>query len=261
MIRVSVIMTSYNKPEYVARSLESILRQSEKNFELFLMDDASNQDTMAAVAPYLSDPRVRFFRSGVRSITERTVKTRYAVLINRALLQIKGKYVTYATDDNVYHPQRLEKMADYLEAHPSISIVYSGSETRYLDERQHVVRTLRRPATRVLHLAPCAVDHCSVMHRRLLLPQLKKRFGSYWDEDPCYYRIGDARFFWRLNHLAPFYPLNETLDTNYITTRSLHHQLFAPTKNEFVSRLPQQHTCKELRESLAQFFKEKGRPQ
>ncbi|MFX3617797.1 MAG: glycosyltransferase family A protein [Sporolactobacillus sp.] len=258
MIKVSIILTSYNKADYIARTLESMMNQSEKNFELFIMDDHSDQPTMDAIAPYLQDPRVFFYQSRVQSISERTEKTRYAVLINQAIPLTRGEYITYATDDNVYEPDRLKKMSAELDRHPEKSIVYSGSETYYLDEAEKVMRTMARPAKKVQWMAPCAIDHCSVMHRRSILEKIKQAFGSYWDEDPGYYRTGDARFFWRLNHYYPFYPINETLDKNYITVQSLHHQLFAEKKSELIQRMPPQHTCKEIRESLAAYLAAKG---
>lgn len=250
-MKVSIIMTSYNKPRYVGRALGAALAQTMGDFELFLMDDHSDEETLRAIRPFLSDPRVKFFRSQVGTLRERVQKTRYAVLINQALRLARGEYVTYLTDDNLYHPRRLERMAGYLDDRPDVQIVYSASVTRYVDERGRILRTIERPATQVTRMAPCVVDHCSVMHRRSILTAVYRQYGSYWDEDPRYYRIGDARFFWRLNRMWPFHPLPEVLDYNYITATSLHQQMFAETKSEFVRSLPPQKTCRELRESLA----------
>ena len=87
-----------------------------------------------------------------------------------------------------------------------------------------------RDLQKITNNAPCTIDHCSIMHRASVLPILEKRWNSYWDEDPQFYRIGDARFFWRLNHYWDFYPLDEILDINYITPHSIHAQLFAEEK-------------------------------
>ena len=249
-MKVSVIMTSYNKPAYVVKALKAVLDQTMGDFELLLMDDNSGSETQQAIAPFLEDRRVRFYRSKVKTLHERTRKTRYSVLINQAIRLSKGKYITYLTDDNIYHPERLEKMSYFLDIHPFVNIVYSASITQYVNESGKVIRTRERPASEVTWNAPCAVDHCSVMHRRSILPAVYRRWGSFWDEDPQYYRIGDARFFWRLNHEWPFYPISEVLDYNYITVLSLHHQLFNGQKSAFVRKLPPQKTCKELRESL-----------
>ena len=61
-----------------------------------------------------------------------------------------------------------------------------------------------------------------------------------------------------MNHFYPFYPISEELDINYITDQSIHYQLFAAEKNEFVNSLPQQTTCRELRESLKSLERGEG---
>lgn len=251
MKKISVIMTSYNKPAYIGKSIQGILNQTYTNFELFLMDDNSNESTQQAIKPFLADQRIRYFRSDIKDIADRAKKLRYSVLINQALSMAEGEYITYATDDNVYRPQRLEKMSAYLDEQQEISIVYSASITNHVKDNGIVTRSVYRPAGRMTWLAPCAIDHCSVMHRRSILTQLDEVWGSaYWDENPEYYLIGDARFFWKLNHFSAFYPLNEVLDDNYMTEHSLHSQHLAQEKSEFIQLLPPQRTCKELREYL-----------
>ncbi|MFP5113733.1 glycosyltransferase family 2 protein [Bacillaceae bacterium C204] len=250
MPKVSVILTSFNKHEYVAKSIQSILNQTYGDFELFIMDDNSNDATLRVIEPFLKDKRVKFYKSEIKTIKERVEKTRYAVLINQALELAQGEYVMYATDDIVFHVEKVEKMVDYLDKNPEVMVVYTASKTSYLNEQGEITRTAVRPANTVSWLAPCMTDHCSIMHRKSILPKIKKQFGSNWDEDPQFYRLGDARFFWRINHFWPFYPLNEILDYNFITPKSIHAQLFQQEPNEFAKLMPQQRTCKELRESL-----------
>jgi glycosyltransferase involved in cell wall biosynthesis len=248
--KVSIILTSFNKHEYIANSIQAILEQTYRDIELLIMDDNSNEETQKAIQPLLRDERVKFFKSDIETIDERVAKTRYAVLINQALEIAAGDYITYATDDNVYHKQKVAKMVDYLEKHPNVMVVYSASQTDYLNENGDITNSVVRPAKSIQWLAPCALDHCSIMHRKSILPKLGETFGSNWDEDPEFYRIGDARFFWKINHFWPFHPLNETLDFNYITPKSIHAQIFNDVPSEFARKLPPQRTCKELRDSL-----------
>lgn len=243
-------MTSYNKPEYIQKAISAVLNQTFTDFELLLMDDNSGEETQRVIEPFLKDERVHFFRSDIQKMEERVKKTRYAVLINEALNFAQGEYITYATDDNCYKPNRLEKMVNYLDHHPSVQIVYSSSQTTYLDENGDTKKEITRPAKSVTWIAPCALDHCAIMHRASILSVIEKNWGSYWDEDPQFYRIGDARFFWRLNHFWPFYPINEVLDENLITPQSIHYQLFSTDPSEFAQLLPEQRTCQELREDL-----------
>ncbi|PGM88885.1 glycosyltransferase family 2 protein [Bacillus cereus] len=250
MPKITVIMTSYNKPTFVEKSILSVLNQTFQDFELFIMDDDSNELTQKVIQPFINKKNVHFYKSNVAHISERTKKVRYAALINEALKHAKGEYITYITDDNQYEKERLKMMSSYLDENKDVQIVYSASKTIHLDESDLPIKTVERPAKKVTNNAPCAIDHCSIMHRSSVLPILEKRWSTYWDEDPQFYRIGDARFFWRLNHYWGFYPLDEILDINYITSHSIHAQLFAEEKNEFVQLLPSQRTCKELREDL-----------
>ncbi|WP_066051363.1 glycosyltransferase family 2 protein [Robertmurraya korlensis] len=250
MAEVSVIMTSYNKPQYVANSIKAILNQTFADFELFIMDDNSNEETIRAIEPFLKDPRVKFFQSNIKTTKQRVEKVRYAALINEALEMCSGNYISYATDDNCYRPNRLKTMVNYLEKHQNVNIVYSASLTNHINLSNEVLKTQVRPTKGIVSIAPCQIDHCSIMHRQSILPIIKEKFGSFWDENPEFYRIGDARFFWRLNQYWDFYPIREILDDNYITELSIHHKLANEKQNEFVQMLPTQRTCKELREEL-----------
>lgn len=165
MPKVSVIMTSYNKSDYVAKSISSILSQTFSDFELFIMDDNSNEETLNVIRPFLNDNRVHFYQSDVSGVKERTEKTRYAALINQAIEMAEGEYITYATDDNIYMPDRLLKMVRELDVHPEKAVIYSASKTYHLNENGDIVKETARPATQVTWNAPCAIDHCSVMHR------------------------------------------------------------------------------------------------
>lgn len=250
MCKVSVIMTSYNKPNYVGRSIESVLNQSFEDFELIIMDDNSNVETLCRIVSYLGDERVKLFRSNVKTIEERASVNRYAAQINKALEIAKGEYISYITDDNVYMENRLETMVNYLDDHPKSNICYSASQVLKFSEKGMLVSHYIRRAKKVEWKAPCAVDHCSVMHRASILSIVKKRWGSYWDVDPAFYVIGDARFFYRLNYFWPFYPIDQVLDVNYVTEISFHTQLESKEKSDFVKLLPKQRSCKELRDAL-----------
>lgn len=146
MPKVTIVMTSYNKAAYVAKSIESILNQTLTDFEFYLMDDNSNEETLKVIEPYLKDKRIRFMKSDIQTLEQRVEKVRYSALINQALQQAKGEYISYATDDNCYRNTRLEQMVDYLEENPEVMIAYSASMVNYLNEQNEVTRSQLRPA-------------------------------------------------------------------------------------------------------------------
>lgn len=209
--KVSVILTSYNKPKTVGRAIESVLKQTYDNWELFIMDDHSNDQTQQIIKKYLEDPRIQFYDSMVRD-EDRYKSTRYATLINEALAKATGDYITYLTDDNLYFPDRLQIMASYLNNHPTHGVVYSQQLIRRMDEKGKTVDEKVRGTKGILTKPQNLVDHCSIMHRASLLPLIYGKYGSYWEDSPEHWHNGDAAFWARLTEWSSFYPIPKTLD-------------------------------------------------
>ena len=63
MPKVSIILTSFNKHEYVGKTIRAILDQTYDDFELFIMDDNSNEETLTTIKPFLDDSSFKFFKS------------------------------------------------------------------------------------------------------------------------------------------------------------------------------------------------------
>ncbi|MEH6930632.1 glycosyltransferase family 2 protein, partial [Priestia megaterium] len=69
MPKVSIIMTSYNKPDFVPSAIRSVLSQTYRDFELLIMDDNSDVETLEKIKPFLEDKRIKFFKSDIESIS------------------------------------------------------------------------------------------------------------------------------------------------------------------------------------------------
>ncbi len=209
--KVSIILTSYNRPHLLKKAIESVLIQTMNKWELFIMDDASNKETTEIIRSYLNDKRIHYINSGVQD-EDRHKTTRYASLINQAIPLTKGEYLSYLTDDTVYLPNRLQIMTSYLDKHPSIDIVYSSQKVQILNDQLKSVAERKRNASRILSKAANVVDHCSVMHTRRIAEKVYKKYYSYWDDSPECWHNGDAVFWMRLNQFQSFYPIPHVLD-------------------------------------------------
>lgn len=129
---VSVILTAYNRPQYLPKAIESILNQSLTDFELLILDDASpNPETREVAARYAGrDSRIR------------TVALRKNVglarIANRGIQLAQGRYIAFQDDDDFSHPERLKKESDFLlQAHPKVGAV-QGAQVFVSDtDHQH----------------------------------------------------------------------------------------------------------------------------
>lgn len=106
---VSIIMPSYNTAAYIGESIESVLAQTYKNWELLIVDDCSKDDTDAVVEKYLHDSRIRYLKNEVNSGA--------AVSRNYALREAKGRWVAFLDSDDLWHPEKLEKQLAFMLEH------------------------------------------------------------------------------------------------------------------------------------------------
>jgi spore maturation protein CgeD len=203
--KVSVIVTSYNRPEWLAEAIESVLSQTHSNWEMFVMDDNSPGSDVDTLLGKYQDDRILYFKSNVAD-EDRSKTCRYATNINLALKLCKGEYISYLTDDDSYYPQRFELMANYLDVNPDVSVVY-GYQFCFNDGFPELPVNIRAPQG-PLDAASSLVDHNSIMHRKAVLDIV-----GYWDDSPQYWGHGDAAFWSKLNHAGfKFYPIPEILD-------------------------------------------------
>ena len=103
---VSIIMPSYNSRKYIEESINSVLKQTYSNWELIIIDDCSIEDTDIIVKPYLSDKRIRYLKNKKNKGA--------AVSRNRALREIKGKWIAFLDSDDLWKPQKLERQINFM---------------------------------------------------------------------------------------------------------------------------------------------------
>ena len=115
---VSVIMPVYNVEIYLAEAIESILTQTLSDLELIVIDDCSTDGSAAILRDYASrDERVRLL---LHERNQGMASTR-----NSGIAVSRGEFIAMMDSDDISLPQRLEKQAAFLQAHPHIGVVGS----------------------------------------------------------------------------------------------------------------------------------------
>ncbi|HOK65214.1 MAG TPA: glycosyltransferase [Anaerohalosphaeraceae bacterium] len=119
-IRVSAIVSTYNSEAYIAGCLENLIGQTlyEKGqLEILVIDSGSQQNEGQIVREYQAEyPNIRYLRTPQR-------ETIYAAW-NRAVRLAAGRYLTSANTDDRYRSDALEILADTLDAHSEVGLVY-----------------------------------------------------------------------------------------------------------------------------------------
>lgn len=111
--KISVIIPTHNAMSYLPAAVDSVLRQTFKDFELIIVDDGSNDNTVEWVLS-LTDPRVKL-------ITQENQGS--AAARNRGIAIAQGAYIALFDADDIWELTKLEKQVDFLDTHPSIGLV------------------------------------------------------------------------------------------------------------------------------------------
>lgn len=102
----SVVIPTHGRPQDLQQAVASVLAQTMTNFEIIVVDDAGEPP-----APAVSDARVRTIRLAVNG-GEGAAR-------NVGIREARGSWVAFLDDDDLWYPQRLERISDALRANPS----------------------------------------------------------------------------------------------------------------------------------------------
>ena len=120
MPRVSVIIPTYGRPELLPRAIASVLCQTFEDFELLIIDDAS-QDTTGQVVKSISDERIRYCRNEINKGG--------AASRNRGIREALSSYIAFLDDDDEWLPEKLELQVALLDqSPPEVGGIYTGYE-------------------------------------------------------------------------------------------------------------------------------------
>lgn len=103
---VSIIMPSWNTARWIGESIESVISQTYKNWELIIVDDCSTDNTDEIVA-YYKDPRIKYLKNGKNSGA--------ALTRNRAISEAQGEWIAFLDSDDLWTTEKLEKMVSFMK--------------------------------------------------------------------------------------------------------------------------------------------------
>jgi glycosyltransferase involved in cell wall biosynthesis len=112
---VSVIIPTYNRPEYLKEAIASAVNQTYHNIEIIVSDNCSTDNTPAIVASF-ADSRIRFWQQ----------PQNIGMFANQmhAFKMARGKYVASLHDDDMWNPDFLAKLVPHLEANSELILAF-----------------------------------------------------------------------------------------------------------------------------------------
>jgi len=191
--RISIVLPTYNGAKYLHEAVQSCLDQTLADWELIIVDDCSTDQTPALAASWTGkDGRISFVRHEVNQKTPGALNTGFA--------RARGGYCTWISDDNRFLPRAIQEMAEFLDAHPDVGVVYADYEL--IDGVG--AHCGRMPAGQVQDLGiECSIGPCFLYRR-----EVHAKVGGYmleaWPSD-------DYEFWLRASCVCRMTPLRREL--------------------------------------------------
>lgn len=111
-MKVSVVIPLYNAREVIRETIESVLAQSWKDYDIVVVDDGSTDGSGAIVREF--EGRIRY----VRQENSGVARAR-----NRGIAESTGGYIALLDHDDLWHPTKLEKQVAVLDRRPEVGMV------------------------------------------------------------------------------------------------------------------------------------------
>ena len=127
---ISIIMPSYNTGKYIEETINSVINQSYKNWELIIVDDCSTDDTNDIIKKF-NDNRIRHFKNKKNSGA--------ALSRNKALREARGKWIAFLDSDDLWLPEKLERQIKFMKDN---NYYFSYTNYEEIDEKSNPLNKL-----------------------------------------------------------------------------------------------------------------------
>jgi len=172
---VSIIVPTFNRANYLKRSIKSVLNQSFKMWELIIVDDGSSDNTFQIVDEYiLQFENIRYMKHSNR---------RPALSTNTGIQASCGELIAFIGSDDEWKPEFLKQRVDFLKEHPDIDFIHGGVEVighPYVKDKNDL--------TREIHIDECVVGGTFFGKRNVFIELGGFRDLSYSDDSDFYER-------------------------------------------------------------------------
>ena len=160
---ISIVMPVYNGQKYLSLAIESVLNQTYSDWELIIVNDCSTDSTSKIISQYSKiDERIRIITNSTNQKLPRS--------LNIGFRNAMGTYYTWTSDDNILHPDALQKMAEFMDKNPNTGLVYS--DMNYIDENGCIISSTKN-SCHMINLCNCI--GASFLYRR----EVAEEIGEY----------------------------------------------------------------------------------
>jgi len=165
--KISVIIPTYNREEFIGAAIDSVLNQSFVDFELIVVDDGSTDMTKAIIYSYSDERLIYIYQKNQGRSAAR----------NRAIELARGEYIAFLDSDDFYLPNKLQQQMDYMRQNEHVDMVYTSADCidakkRSIKNQKYIAREEGSIYNLLAFFRPVTITLPTVMIRRNVLDKV-----------------------------------------------------------------------------------------
>ncbi len=190
MDKISIIITTYNRPELLRIAIKSALMQTYPNFEVIVVDGSSD---------YKTSEVIKYYKNKIIVVKDKR-NIGVSAARNIGIKQSSGDYITFLDDDDIFHPKKIERQIKLFKKKSNIGIVYCPVATKINNKliykplsgkNNHWIRLrFQNPIIMTPLIKKECISTCGVFDESLL----------YHEDRDLWYRIGKKFQFKLINN-------------------------------------------------------------
>lgn len=195
--KISVIIPFYSNVKWLLEAIDSVLSQSYQDFEIIIVNDGSPEVDTDVINKSRNNNKIKYFKKSNGGPSSAR---------NYGLKNATGKYVAFLDSDDIWHPNKLQKQVEFMEANSAIWSQHSYFTFDSTKEKTHIVNTvdLQGDVTSLLFSSFNAQTSCFMVLREVLMENnilfpIDMRYGE------------DNWFYYQLSKRFPLYSIDEVL--------------------------------------------------
>ncbi|MFB2726376.1 glycosyltransferase [Shewanella mangrovisoli] len=194
--KVTVVCAWYNRAEFITESINSLLEQDYKNYEVIIVNDGSTDENVAPILDSFSSDKIKVIHQDNQGFTQ---------AIKNAIANSDGDFIAIHGAGDISSPQRLTKLIKTITLDEKIVAVGSGTvqyPAAYPFRKRYFKPEVESDFERLQRNMPFV--HGSVMYRRTAYEMI----NGY---DPRFKYCSDWDLFFRLIGIGKIISINEYL--------------------------------------------------
>jgi len=169
-IKIDIILPAYNRQNTIKKAIQSVINQGHNNWNLYIWDDGSTDNTRHICNEFVTDPRIHYYHS--------LMNKGVSYARNQCLARSSSQIITYLDSDNQWAPEYLQCICSFIIKY-KLQAAYLG--LKLVDEggvRGCIGKTF---SWKDCHSANYIDINCFA-HTRLQLQEMRRNWNYHFDE-------------------------------------------------------------------------------